>query len=341
MTKLPRRRIEPLDPVPDSFDRVLTSARRRRRRKALVVASSTLTIVLVAAGSFALGSSLNVTQRVEQAADHNGNTKKADGSESGPTAVPSPTRSSNRKVTSTPGSVKPATPATIIWLHGRVVDPLGNGLPGIYVQPGNPNHGTFIPGAARGTQTGLRGEYAIPCPRSPVLLSTWQLNSNLQAQATGGRWAATFVEGTATKPVVPSCGQRLHLTRMNVGAELHGTVHVTQNCAPGTTFPVWLSLNGDRTESVRLVGLRDGDTFSFDGLPEGTHLFRAPGVRLSLTFAVGAPQAQDALVTCAGGTTPGTPTESGSPSASPTPAVTTPTPTETPTPTPSPSPTVS
>lgn len=340
MTKLPRRHIEPIDPPRDSFDRVLTSARRRRRHTALVVTSSTLAVALVAAGSFALGSSLNATANLENAAHR---TPTA-----GPSSTPSPSRSGHHKVKRTPPSQpNPGAAETIIWLRGRVVDPLGNGIAGLFVLPGSPGHLTFTPSGVRASTTDRDGNYAIPCPRAPVLLSTWQLNSNLQAKATGGTWASTFVEGSATKPVVPSCGTTLHKTTLDVGASLHGTVEVTGDCAPGTTFPVWVWLNGDRSKSVRLIGLRDGETFTFDGLPAGTHTLGANGVKTSIPFAAGSSHERNAAFTCKDGVTPGSPTGSGSPTATPTPTVTptvtptaTPTPTPTLTPTPTPSPTI-
>jgi hypothetical protein len=345
MTKLPRRRIEPIEPAPDSFDRVLISARRRRRRTALAVASSTLAIALVAAGSFALGSSLNVTQRLEQASDSIGgnNTIKKT---SAPSVQASPTRRAvrHRKGTPTPTShPEPATADTISWLRGRVVDPLGSGIDGLYVLPGNPSHLTFRVNGAGFARTSGGGYYAIPCPRAPVLLATWPLNYNLRARTTGGTWASTFVEGSATKPVVPSCGKTLHTTTMGPGASLQGTVHVTGSCSPGTTFPVWVWLNGDRRVSVRLVGLRDGDRFTFAGLPAGTHTLGVRGVTTSVTLAAGARRTHDAAFTCADGATPGTPTDSSSPPVTPTPTptptpTTTPTPSETPTPTPTPTP---
>jgi hypothetical protein len=343
MTKLPRRRIEPLDPAPDSFDRVLTGARRRRRRTALVVASSSLAIAVVAAGSFALGSSLNQTHRLEQAAADKGANTPSAGPSSLPTASASRTHAKATHTRSSP--TEPATAETISRLRGRAVDPSGRGLAGLYVLPGSPNHLTFSSDGKAGGRTDAQGYYDIPCPRAPVLLATWKLNSNVAAVSTGGTWASTFVEGSTTKPVVPSCGRTTHTTTMDIGASLRGTVHVTGDCAPGTTFPVWVWLNGDRGETVRLVGLRDGDTFTFAGLPAGTHKLGARGVTTLITVLGGDSQQQDAIFTCADGVTPGSPTDSSSPTVTPTP---TPTPSETPTPTPTlitpsptPSPTVS
>lgn len=336
MTNLPRRRIEPLDPAPGSFDRVLTTARRRRRRTALVVASSTLAVALVALGSFTLGSSLNATHRVEPAARGQGD---GNGTAS-PSAQASPTGSGLRspgKHTHAGGQAQPGTTGTISRLRGRAVDPNGHGIPGLYVLPGRPNQLTFSSDGTVGAHTNADGYYDIPCPRAPVLLATWQLNNNLQAVLTGGTWASTFVEGSTTKPVVPSCGRR-HTTTMGLGASLHGTVHVQGNCAPGTTFPLWVWLNGDRTETVRLVGLRDGETFTFAGLPAGTHTLGARGVTTSITFVAGDNQEQDALFTCADGATPGGPDDPSSPPGQgdqPSSPSATPSPTPTPTPTPS------
>lgn len=337
MTKLPRRPIEPLDPAPESFDRVLRSARRRRRRTALVVASSTLVVTLVAAGSFVLGSSLNVTHRIQEATDG-----KPDSNPTSPPSVQaSPSRSGLRgsgKHTTSTEQAKPSTTETISRLRGRAVDPNGNGLAGLYVLPGRPNHLTFSSDGTVGGRTDASGYYNIPCPRAPVLLATWALNNNLQAGSTGGRWASTFVEGSSTKPVVPSCGKTPHTTTMAVGASLQGTMHVHGSCAPGTTFPLWVWLDGDRSETVRLVGLRDGDPFSFAGLPSGTHTLGARGVTTSFTLAAGDSHDQDASFTCADGVTPGTPAEPTDPSSSPDPSDPTSPPAS---PSPTPSPTIS
>ena len=335
MTKLPRRRIEPLDPAPDTFDRVLSSARRRRRRTALVGASSTLVIALVAAGSFALGSSLHVTHRLEQASHDKGDNSRT----SAPSVQASPTRARPHSKSTRPRApqTKPGAAETISRLRGRAVNPNGNGIAGLYVLPGSPNHLTFSSDGSVGAHTNAHGYYDIPCPRAPVLLATWPIDNNVRAVSTGGRWAATFVEGSNGKPVVPSCGKTSHTTTLDLGASLHGTVHVVGTCAPGTTFPLWVWLNGDRSETVRLVGLRDGDTFTFAGLPAGTHTLGARGVTTSITFVAGNTHEQDALFTCADGVTAGTPDDPrstpdpGDPTSPP--ATPTPTPTATPTPT--------
>jgi hypothetical protein len=337
MTNLPRRRIEPLEPPPESFDRVLAGARRRRRQHALVAASSTLVLVLVAAGSFALGSSLNATQNLNDAADgkHNGD------------STSHPTLQSSR-TPSIPSSKHTQTPPTgtqtsqgqgqgqISWLRGRAVDPNGNGIAGLYVLTGEPNQQTFNSDGAAGTRTDSNGDYKIACPRAPVLLATWQLGTELQAMTTGGQWGATFVGGAAgsTSAVVPACDKPRIKTTLSPGGSVHGIVHVTGKCAPGATFPLWVWLGGDRNNTVRLGGLQDGDAFSFAGLPPGTHTLGARGVTASITLHSGSSVEQDAAFKCRDSTTPST-DESPDPSSSPSPTESS-TPPATPSSTPSP-----
>jgi hypothetical protein len=336
MTKLPRRRIEPLEPAPDSFDRVLTSARRRRRRRALVVASATLTVALVAAGSFALGSSLNVTQRLDNASHGGG-----DGIDSPTTTVqasPARTNGHRKQAKKAPASeTEPARNPPISWLRGRAVDPEGNGIAGLYVLPGTPGRTAFSPSGTVAARTDRNGDYTIACPRAPVLLATWALNQNLPAVSTGGNWAATFVGGTGTTATVPDCGNARYTTTLGSGASLHGTVTAQGDCAPGATFPVWVWLNGDRGETVRLAGLRAGDTFSFAGLPAGTHTLGTGGVRVPITFGSGSSQDHDASFSCSNGVATGIPVDSPSPDSTgdPTDPVET-GPPATPSPTPSP-----
>ena len=62
MTNLPRRPIEPLEPPPGSFDRVLAERVRRRRTACTVAAASTIVLVACRGASFALGASLNVVR---------------------------------------------------------------------------------------------------------------------------------------------------------------------------------------------------------------------------------------------------------------------------------------
>jgi hypothetical protein len=329
MTKLPRRRIEPLDPPPGSFDRVLLSARRRRRRTARIAASSTMVIALVAAASFAVGSSLNVKHRFLQVANQNQNHTSA------PSALASPTPSGvhHTAAKTLPGQATPGTAAKVGMFRGRAIDPDGIGIAGLYVLLGIPGQRTFSADDEVAAWTDRSGYYAITCPQAPVLLATWQLDQNLQAVSTGGSWAATFVEGSATKPVVPSCGKGVHATRMGVGASLHGVVHAQGDCAPGTTFPVWVWLDGNRATTVRLTGLRDGDTFSFTGLPAGVHLLGTGGVRVPITFLPGDSKDHAAAFACANGVTTGATVSSTS---TPPPSVTTTGPPVIPSPTPSP-----
>jgi hypothetical protein len=336
MTKPPRRRIEPLEPPPDAFDRVLSRARVRRRRHALVVASSTMVIVLVSAVSFALGASLNQKQRFNNAADQ----QHQDGSTAAASAKSSASQIPKRKKhkptpatrTTTATVPPPGSNNTISWLRGRAVDANGNGIGGLSILPGNPDHTTFSSNGTVLGITGPDGSYKIRCPRAPVLLATWQLNASANAASTGDKWAATFVEGSNGIPATPSCGIKPHVTTVPVGATLTGTVHVADTCSPDATFPVWVWLYGDRGATVRIAGLHDGDTFTFRGMPAGSHILGARGKRSPISLALGATAEHDASFTCEQRepTDPSEPTEEPTETATPT---VTPTPTATPTPT--------
>jgi hypothetical protein len=341
MSKLPRRPIDPLDPPPGSFDRVLSDARARRRRRGLVVSSSAAVLAVVASSAFVLGSSLGVRDRLISTVSGASSDSPTVTSSTQASHTPSSKRSKSHG-TKTAGASGSVVQPSVSYLRGRAVDPEGNPLGGLYVQPGAAGHVTYDSSGYIAARTDENGYFVIGCTRSPVLLASWRLDHAIDSKATEGHWAATFVGGSNTNPVVPSCGTTVHRVVMYPGATVTGTVHAADACAADSTFPLWLWLDGDRDTSVRLRGLREGDTFTFSGLPAGNHVLGASGETHGLSVPFGGEVHQDATFSCrdeqpsGGGTgteSPGTP----DPSDSPDPEPTTPEPTPHPTPSGTPS----
>lgn len=343
-------RIEPLPPPPDSFDKMLRTARGRRRRQAVAVVSSAAALVLVASGAFALGNEMgrnNVT--AQPAAANAGRSAASAASASTTVAASSPTRHRKHKrpvaddrpakVVAPPAYVPPtqtttvtAHPSTkpIIQLRGRVTDPEGNPLAGVYVLPGSPDSAAFAPHNGAYAQTDEHGEFSIPCPRSPVYLATWPINRPITSATIGADYAPVWFGAPQGSPgsVVPTCGRERKTAVMQpVGATVEGTVMVSPlggSCAPGRKFAVGIWLGGKSNRSVRINGLDAGTRFSFAGLPVGTHTLNAAGTTATVTVIKGAGIVeQNAVFTCHG---TGTPDPTSTPDPAPTPTTPTPTP---------------
>jgi hypothetical protein len=346
MTKPPRRRIEPLAPPPESFDKVVKAAHARRRRHGVVVTASVAVLALVSGVSFALGSSLSVSQRISAVADSLTDQDTASASPT-PTATnqasptltaqeqqhkPPPAPATSKAVAGADTPVRPTvTPNS--YLRGRAVDTEGNPVANLLVQPGAADHATFQATGVLAAVTDAAGEFTIACPKAPVLLSTWRLNQAVPSLVVGGDWAATYVGGSETRSVVPACGKTRTTTVVARGATLTGTVRAAGAC-PEATVPLWVWLDGDRRISVRISGLHDGDTFRFSGLPAGTHVMGARGITTPVTVPAGVEVQADAKFLCPVLPEPST-------SSTPEPTGSTPSPSETPADTQSPSPTAS
>jgi hypothetical protein len=307
MTNLPRRPIKPLAPPPDSFDRVLATARRRRRIRGLIAASSTMVVVLVAAASFALGASINANDRLDPASSFTSNPSSTEDPTSADSSHPKPTPKKSRIVAGGGKSAVGGEPLT--WLRGRAIDPDGNGIPGLYVLPGA--HGTFNSVGWSNARTNADGYYSIPCPNSPVLLATWRLNVPYSGASAGGAWAATYVGSKSGAPVVPRCGGREYETTLVPGATLTGKVIDSGDCVPGDNYHLWVYFRYHQTTAIRLHGLYSGDTFTISGLPAGTYMV---GLRMQMKevpVAAGTTTEANVDFTCDGTTdypTDGTPT---------------------------------
>jgi hypothetical protein len=333
MSNLPRRPIEPLAPPPDSFDRVLATARRRRRVRGLIAASSTMVVVLVAAASFALGASLNVNHRLVPANDQqssNSDRKSNNNQTSGPrpqTSTKLSGRSKKHSVADTTSHLAP----TISWLRGRAVDSSGNGIEGLYVLPGIRGQRTFSTDGRVPATTDAGGYYKIACPGAPVLLATWRINYVYAGDSAGGAWGATFVGSEDGAPVVPKCNGPRYKTTLAQGATVTGQVVDTGPCVPDDNYHLALWLGENKSTRIFLDGLYSGSTFTFSGLPAGTHTLGMRHQIRPVAVAQGADVDADVYFACDGTTSV--------PSATTTQNV--PPPSESPTPTPTPSPTPS
>jgi hypothetical protein len=294
MTNLPRRHIEPLAPAPESFDKVFASARRRRRRK-LAAASATMVLALVAAGSFALGASLHVSHRLDPAGHSTGDTSRSAGlpQPTPPAATPSkPSGSANANTNSAP----------ITWLHGRAVDASGDGIAGLWVQPGRADQPTFISGGQAPVRTDARGYFKIVCPHAPVLLSTWLINHDYGDNTAGKTWGATFVGSTNGAQVAPKCGPATVKTTLSVGATVTGQMVAYGTCVPDDAYDIWLWIGGNHDTTIRLAAVHDRDTFTYSGLPAGTYTLGVRHQRKPVPVASGAAVQADADYQCDGTT---------------------------------------
>jgi hypothetical protein len=315
----------------------------------MAVVSSTAALVLVATGAFALGNQMGRNNVTELPAARAG-TSSAIASDSA-TSGPATSKAATRKArSSTPPDVRPTkeakvvaapavTPSTrtrtvtatptskpIIQLRGRVVDPDGFPLTGVYVLPGFPDSVAFAPHNGAYEQTNEYGEFSIPCPRSPVYLATWPLNRPITAASTGADYAPVWFgapDGKASS-VVPTCGRvRKEVVMQPVHTTVTGTVVAADGgtCAENKRFAVGIWINGNKGRSVRINGLTMGQTFTFDGLPEGTHTLNAGGSTSQIKVTAGPnPLQHDAVFVCHGPVEPTPPTETPDPSATPDPS---------------------
>jgi protocatechuate 3,4-dioxygenase beta subunit len=330
MTNLPRRPIKPLAPPPDAFDRVLATARRRRRIRGLIAASSTMAVVLVAAASFALGASINANDRIDPASRLANNPSPTADPTSADSPHPKPRPKKSRIVAGGGKSAVGGAPLT--WLRGRAVDSSGNGIEGLFVEPGIAGAGTYSSDGRVAAVTDANGYYKIACPRAPVLLATWRINHIYAGQTAGGSWGATYVGSTDGTPVVPKCNAPRYTTTLVQGATLTGQVVDTGPCVPGDNYHLSLWLGQNKGTRIFLEGLYSGSTFIFSGLPAGTHTLGMRHQIQAVPVAQGASVDANVYFACDGTTSvpSGTTTQSIPPSSPPPSASATPTPSPTP-----------
>jgi hypothetical protein len=312
MTNLPRRPIEPLEPPPDSFNRVLGEARRVRRRRGLVAASAMSVLAMVAAGSFALGASLKVTHEIDPA-DHKTPAPQTSGSSRSHPAKSAGSHNGHSQSASTKKSV-----AASSWLSGRAVDATGTGIANLFVLAGLPGRSFSSDGRVAGV-TDASGYFRIHCPHAPVLLSTWQLNRDYYVADVGAQWAATFV-GDAGGHSIPKCDGPSYTTTLAQGATVTGRIVESGPCVPGDRYDLWLWLGGNRSNAIRLHGLDDAVGYRISGLPPGTHIIGVRHQIRSVLVTAGAAVDGNAYYACNGTTTgSGATIEQSIPPATPTP----------------------
>ncbi len=321
MSAGPRRRIEPLTPPPDRFDSVFREATARRYHRAAAAVGITGVFLAGIFGGLAMGGPSGVRDSIVAAV--NGGTPTAspspsDGVSTQASGVPNHGRKHGDKASGT--VTAPPEPVTSPYLRGEVLNAAGSPVSGLYVYTGVTAAEGFVPNASPARTNGS-GWYQVPCTGGPLLITSWRLNVNLGPSATGG-YAARFVD-------TPSCAKTEHhlVTRVEEGAVVQGDVHTDVAC-PGTTFPLWLWIGGDRLASVRLSGIEGGSRYRISGAPEGTSIVGARGVTHAVDLRSGETEEQDVTYTC-----PNRPTTTPDPTMTPEPN---PTPTE---PTGSPSPT--
>jgi hypothetical protein len=316
-----RRTIEPLSPPAGRFDAVMGAAKARRYRRATAVCSVTGVFLAGIFGGLAMGGVSGVQHRVETVAANMGlrvPTTPAPSDEATSTQA-SPTRS-------TPGKTKRPPPSTVTVpatspplaagrekVRGRVVDPTGKPVVGMFVYTAVSGANSFVPSASPAAVTGANGRYDVPCTDGAVLLTPWQLNVPLGPTA-DGHWAATFVSD-------PVCSRKAAptVTTVEPGATVQGHVMTELDCS-SAQFPLWVWLDGNRAASVRLSGLKEGDLFRVSGLPARESVLGARGNHTPISPLAGIVN-QDVTFSCPGVPTP-TETATGSPSPQPTPSET-------------------
>lgn len=331
---LPRRPVEPLASPPGHFDEVMARARGRRHARAARV----LTVVAVFLAGVGGGLSLDGGVRavpealVELATDGDEPTADAVSQETATEASVTP--EVTQKPTATKLSVAATTPTAqprdALAVTGRATSAGGKPLSGLYVYAGRPGAGRFVPQRDPVTVTDSDGTFSLPCPGTPVLLTSWPLGKPAGDLAASARWAATFVGG-ATDPASASdapCNRRGRQTDVVLqrGSALAGTAAVPGACDTGRSIAVWLY--NDRSLAVRVADVRDGDGFVLRGLPAGQHTVGTAGARSTVTVGGGETTTVDVLFGCDLPSPTPEPTETATP---------TPTPTETPLPLPTPS----
>jgi hypothetical protein len=197
-------------------------------------------------------------------------------------------------------------------VRGRVVDPAGSPVAGMYVYGGTIAAGAFVPGSVAAGVTDAQGRYAVPCTGGPVLLTSWRLNTPLGATATG-RWAPTYL-------AAPLCSRVTAYPRTTVfaGATIQGHVTTDAVC-PTQEFSLQLWIGGDPASTVLLTDVEAGDTYRIPGLPPGSHVLHAQGQQT--TIEVPATTVHDVTFACSA-VSPPTDDPTASPSPHPTPSET-------------------
>lgn len=324
MTDLGRRPVEPLAPPPGQFDVVLSRATQRRHRRAARLLAVTAVFLAGLGGGMSVDGGVTAVPQALVDLTTDGGTPPPAPIETSTAASDTPevtTSPEEEPVRSAPSPTEVATtaPSGVLAVHGRALSPGGDPLGGLYVYAGKPGADGFVPTAEPAGVTAEDGTFALRCPGTPVLLSSWPLNAPAGELASTARWASTFVGG-ATQPGsaadAPCSRQEGKVTEtvLQPGSALAATATIAAACDQGRTLGVWLY--EDRGLSVRVTGVRDGDTVRVAGLPPGRHTIAASGEHVGVTVGGGETSAQEVTFGCDATE----PTPTGSPTESPTPA---------------------
>jgi hypothetical protein len=293
------------------FAQILAAAELRRRRSILTASTAAGVVLALTCGSIALGASMQRSRdtRTTPAGQSSATTSET------PTPTPdsatpsdgpstSPGQQDGDRSAGTPPGA-PAGPGASTqrgnptgYLRGRVVDASGVGVAGLYVLPSSGESSHFSTDGYVAARTDGDGYYRIGCPRGPVLISPWPVNT--LAGSAVGNWAPTFLGGgTFAAAAVPPCGGSVHQTVVVPGATVAGTLRATPGCPPERTYNLELRIGEDPAVAVRLGARSDGATYTVTGLPAGSHTLGAGSHFTSLTLAAEEILTLDTTVDCA------------------------------------------
>lgn len=325
MKEFPRRRIEPLSPQPGQFETVLGRARYRRHRRATAVLTVSVVFLAGVAGGLSLGRQ-SVQDFVRAAQDQLDQASPTPGTDSPSNSAAASPKHGKRHKADGKGAVVVPTQASrgMLALKGRAVGAAGQAAAGLYIYPGRPGYDRYVPTRYAVGRTAADGTFSLSCPGTPVLLSPWPVNAEAKSKARVATWGATFVGG-ATDPASAAdapCSRngRVVDTVVQKGSAVAGTVDMPSAC-DDESLPLWVWLYNDRSLTVRLQDLHDGDSFRAGGLPPGQHTLGANGNRTKVTVGGGATLPYDVTFSCQPGSPP-EPVETSTPPSIPTPSET-------------------
>ena len=321
MSERAGRRVEPLAPPPGQFDLVLSRATQRRQRRAARLLGVTAVFLAGLGGGMSVDGGVTAvpSRLVEFATDGGTPTAQAGPVETSTAASDTPDVTASpeqqEQPAASPTAVASTAPPGVLAVHGRALSTDGTPLGGLYVYAGRPGTEGFVPTAEPAGVTAEDGTFALLCPGTPVLLSSWPLNVPAGDRAATARWASTFVGG-ATQPdsaVDAPCSRKERVTDtvLAPGSAVAGTVEVPAACDDGRTLSVWLY--EQRSLRVQVGDVRDGDGVRVAGLPPGRHTVAACGELVSVTVGGGLTVTQDVTFGCDSPS----PTPTGSPTGTP------------------------
>ncbi|MGH8893916.1 MAG: hypothetical protein ACRDWY_11520 [Actinomycetes bacterium] len=323
MNDAPRRRIQPLQPPEGQLDAVLARARYRRHRKASTVLTVAVVFIAGVAGGFVLDRPVTDIVAIAGLGDDDNAATSTESPTSPPTETADQAGSDDDPGRGSEVTVPVQSPAPpgVLAVHGKAVGVAGQAAAGLYIYPGIPGTDGFVPTSQPVGRTADDGSFSLSCTRTPVLLAPWPLNAAAGEAAGTATWAATFVGGVTDvrSALDAGCSRKGRVTRTIVqhGSTITGTVTFPQACDT-QAMSLWLWMNNERSLSVRLKGLEDGDSYRIGGLPPGQHTIGANGRHSTVTVGGGETVPRDVAFSCDDGTPP-EPLPSETPTTVPTP----------------------